>query len=115
MNTTKKNNMMKSYTGFAGHATVSAVLEQIHPELFDRLTGRELGLVMTAVNDAYHNGRASMGGVDVIDDCVWIPWGGGGDNTTDTGDSGQLIPIAALTKEENHGDGKAGEWQQFDF
>jgi hypothetical protein len=58
--------MMTAYNGFKGSNTVNAVLEQIPDELKDQLTGRQLGLVMSAVNSAYHNGRASTG-AEVID------------------------------------------------
>lgn len=87
MNTIKHKNMMASYTGFAGTQTMSAVQSQIPTELYQRLTGHELGLVMSAINTAYHNGRASLGGFDLVDDCLWSPV---------TGDNGALIPLEAL-------------------
>jgi len=102
---------MAAYQGHAGPVTVAAVMAQIPQELRDRLTGHELGLVMTSVNNAYHNGRASHGGLDLCDDCVWGPFGGiktgcGPCDTTDPsqcncvdkigGERGQLIPIEAL-------------------
>lgn len=93
---------MAAYSGHAGQVTVRAVLEQIPQELRDRLTGHELGLVMSAVNAAYHNGRASHGGLDLCDDCVWLPFGGG---VEDGKERGQLIPIEALRrikKDGNH-------------
>jgi len=80
---------MAGYNGFRGSRTVQAVEEGIPRELIDKLTGQELGLVMSAVNAAYHRGRASLGGVDLCDDALWLPWGG-------PEDSGQLIPVAAL-------------------
>ena len=92
---------MAAYTGHHGHTTIEAVMAQIPPELRDRLTGHELGLVMSVVNDAYHNGRASHGGLDLCDDAVWYPWGGGssgtGDNPSDH-ERGQMIPIEALRR-----------------
>ena len=92
MNARKLNNMMATYTGFKGYQTVAAVKSQIPDELASRLTGKEIGMVMNAVNAAYHNGRASLKGVDVIDgDCLWIPWGG-------IDGIGQLIPIATLKR-----------------
>jgi len=86
---TRHTRMMATYKGFSGPRTVEAVLAQIPEDLQGRLTGRELGMVMTAVNTAYHNGRASHQGIDICDDCVWLPWRG-------TKGEGQLIPIAAL-------------------
>ena len=77
MNSLKRKNMMKSYEGFKGSRTVESIQSQIPDQLLERLTGMELGIVMTAINKAYHNGRASLGGIDVMDDCVWFPWGGG--------------------------------------
>lgn len=76
MHTTKYNNMMAAYDGFKGHVTVAAVRAQIPDELTDRLTGHELGLVMSAINSAYHNGRASTGAevydANPVDGAVWI-------------------------------------------
>lgn len=56
------------------------------------LAGLELGMVMSAVNDGDHNGRASLGGLDLRDDCVWLPRG-----QRDDGSEGMLLPIAALS------------------
>ena len=80
--------------GFAGQATRQAVLADVGDELPTRLTGHELGLVMLAVSRAYHKGRASHQGIDVVADCVWLPWGGG--LNSDGKECGQLIPIIAL-------------------
>jgi hypothetical protein len=87
LSTRKSNNAMRSYNGHKGNVTINAVMDQIPQELQSILTGKQLGMVMSAVNSAYHNGRASLKGLDLIDDCVWLPWGG---------DAGQLVPIAAL-------------------
>lgn len=82
MNTLKYKNMMKSYNGFKGNQTIKAVMNQIPNELFKQLTGHELGLVMSAINTAYHNGKADSG-AEIIDDCLWY------DN--------KLIPTQALS------------------
>jgi hypothetical protein len=58
---TRSSRMMAAYTGHHGPVTVEAVLAQIPVELGQKLTGRQLGLVMSAINAAYHNGRASTG------------------------------------------------------
>lgn len=76
MNTRKHRNMMSTYTGFPGCTAASAVKCGIPEELFGRLTGQELGLVMTAIDAAYHRGRASTG-AEVLDasptsGTVWI-------------------------------------------
>ena len=68
----KYNRMLAHYAGFAGQATIKAIRAQIPQELFIELTGRQLGLVMRAVNQAYHNGRASTGAEMVDNDAVWI-------------------------------------------
>lgn len=105
MNTLKRKNMMNAYNGFKGHQTVKHVQSFIDPELFDRLTGKELGLVMSSINTAYHAGRQSLNGIDLCDDAVWLPWGGGkydaeqalpGSVIPKSGETGQLIPINAL-------------------
>ena len=82
--------------GFCGDATVSAILADVGPELETRLTGHELGLVLLAVARAYHKGRDSNGGVDLCDDCLWLPWGGGQAEDDAQRERGQLVPIAAL-------------------
>lgn len=66
MHTKKRLNMLAAYTGHKGPRTVAAVMDGIPDELMARLSGRELGLVMNAVNNAYHRGRASTG-AEVID------------------------------------------------
>ncbi|WP_029458257.1 hypothetical protein [Solidesulfovibrio alcoholivorans] len=76
MDSRKCCNMMAAYQGFAGHETVRAVMAQVPGELASRLTGEELGIVMTAVHKAYHAGRASSG-ADVydaspVDGAAWI-------------------------------------------
>lgn len=53
---TPNQRMMEAYGGFTGPQTLKAINEQIPGELKKRLTYREFGLVMKAVNDAYHNG-----------------------------------------------------------
>jgi hypothetical protein len=85
---------MAVYTGFHGHNTVAALLSQIPEELLTRLTGYEMGLVMNAVNDAFYNGRVSNKRIDIVDDCVWLPFGG--DILDDGKEQGRLIPIDAL-------------------
>lgn len=84
--------------GFTGSATMQSILQDIGDELRIRLTGHELGLAMLAVARAYHKGRQSHQGIDVCDDCVWLPWGGGlrNDDPECNKERGQLIPIAAI-------------------
>ena len=69
---TKESRAMAAYDGFKGGTTVAHIRKLIGKELADRLTGHELGLVMSAVNRAYHEGRASTGAEIIDDNCVWI-------------------------------------------
>lgn len=70
MKTLKQKNMFASYTGFKGEQTVKAILAQIPDDLKKRLTGTELGLVMDAVDNAYHNGKKT--GLEIIDgECIF--------------------------------------------
>jgi len=58
MNMRKYNNAVKHYTGHTGPVTLQAVLDQIPADLCAELTGRHLGMVMSVVNNAYHNGKS---------------------------------------------------------
>jgi hypothetical protein len=58
MRSDKKNRMMANYNGFAGHQTVSHITSNIPTELLDQLTGKQLGLIMSALNKFYHQGKA---------------------------------------------------------
>jgi len=87
MNALKSKNMLRAYTGHRGTATLAAIKGHVPSKLFARLTGKELGLVLNAVNVAYHAGKSSLGGVDLCDDCLWLPG---------TGVDGALVPLAAL-------------------
>ena len=69
---TKESRAMAAYDGFKGGATVEHVRKLVGKELAERLTGHEFGLVMSAVNRAYHEGRASTGAEMIDANCVWI-------------------------------------------
>jgi len=76
MSRSKYQNMLAAYPGFKGRVTLQTIRRQIPRELIPALTGKQLALVMTAINTAYHAGRASTG-AEVHDDCkrdgaVWI-------------------------------------------
>lgn len=64
---------MSHYAGFAGPTTVAAIMDQIPKELQAELTGKQLGLVMRAVNTAYQNGRIAAEGE--IAEYVSVPEG----------------------------------------
>ena len=68
----KESRAMAAYDGFKGGQTVAHVKKLVGKELADRLTGHELGLVMSAVNRAYHEGKDSMGAEMIDSNCVWI-------------------------------------------
>jgi hypothetical protein len=70
-----------AYTGFAGPRTIAAVSDYITGDMMDRMTGAQIGAVMSAVYAAYNAGRASTG-ASVENDCVWV--------------AGKLIPLAAI-------------------
>jgi len=67
----KYNRMIAQYNGHRGPITVSAVMEGV-PDALMHLTGRELGMVMSAINAAYHRGRASCHAEVIDGDAVWI-------------------------------------------
>lgn len=61
MNAQKEKRMLAVYDGFRGTATVADVKNRIPAELTEALTGHQLGLVMIAINKAYHDGKAAAG------------------------------------------------------
>lgn len=69
MNSLKNKNMMAAFNGFHGSVVISEIMSRIPAELLERLTGREIGLVMSAMNASYHAGRAATG-AEVIDSTV---------------------------------------------
>ena len=91
MNSLKRKNMMAVYNGFRGGETLKAVLAQIPAGLVARLTGAELGAVMSAVNAAYHNGKAAAG-AEAMDNggAVWVNLEGGGRMVTMDGQPGEI-------------------------
>lgn len=69
---TRESRMLAAYTGHHGPVTIAAVLEQIPAGLQKQLTGKQLGMVMSCINNAYHNGKAVCG-CEIIDgDAIWI-------------------------------------------
>jgi hypothetical protein len=69
---TKADRALKAYDGFKGGATVDHIKKLVGKELAERLTGHELGLVMSAVNRAYQEGKASAGAEMIDSNCVYI-------------------------------------------
>lgn len=68
----KMNRAIETYTGFKGGATLSAITDQVPEELIERLTGKELGLVMETINAAFQKGKASTGAEMIDNNAVYI-------------------------------------------
>ena len=66
------NRAIETYTGFKGGATLSAITDQVPEELIERLTGKEIALVMQAINEAYQKGKASTGAEMIDNNAVYI-------------------------------------------
>lgn len=69
----KRTRMMQTYNGPTATSALSDIDSLIPYELEDSLTGRQLGLVMNAINQSYYNGKNDAG-AELLrdDDCVWI-------------------------------------------
>jgi len=61
-----------AYDGFHGRITMEAVEAFVGAELHKRLTGREYGLALSAVNTAFHAGKKAQGAEVVDGDYVWV-------------------------------------------
>lgn len=68
----KLNRAYEEYKGFKGTATYTAVEKQLPEELIEKLTGKQLALVMQAINNAYQNGKASTGAEMIDNNAVYI-------------------------------------------
>jgi len=64
--------MLAAYTGFKGQQTMSQISKLVGPELAQILTGKQLGLVMNAINNAYHEGKTSAGAEMIDSNAVYI-------------------------------------------
>jgi len=64
-------------------------MSTIPEELAENITGKQLGMVMSIRNAAYHEGKGA--GLEICDDCVWIP-----SPTPEDPKAGNLIPLAVL-------------------
>ena len=63
---------ISEYKGFQGEQTINHIMKHIPKCLQERLTGTELGMVMNAVNAAYHDGKASCGAEVIDGEAIWI-------------------------------------------
>ena len=68
----KYERAMAEYEGHKGSVSVQAVWEQIPADIREQLTGKQLGVVMNLINNAYHKGKADAGAEKVDVDCVWV-------------------------------------------
>ena len=87
--TTKINRAVAAYSGHKGSATVAHVLSTVPETLIADVTSRQLAVIMSLRNGAYHEAKAS--GIEIVDDCAWIPC-----PTSDDPKAGKLIPLAVL-------------------
>lgn len=69
---TKQDRALTAYDGFKGGATVAHIQKLVGKELCEKLTGHELGLVMSAVNRAWQEAKASTGAEVIDGDYVWV-------------------------------------------
>ena len=70
--TTKIYKAIELYDGFTGPATIDAIFKGIPDELVERLTAKELSMVMQAVSNAYYRGKESTGAEMVDDNAVFV-------------------------------------------
>jgi len=70
---TKMSRAMAAFDGFKGGQTVQHIKKLIGKELADRLTGHELGLVMSAVNRAWQEAKGEA--THEIEDFIGLPNG----------------------------------------
>lgn len=68
----KHQTAMTIYNGHKGETTMKAVWSFVPQELQDRLTGKELGMVLNAINAAYQAGRASAGAEKIDSNAVYV-------------------------------------------
>lgn len=61
-----------AFDGHHGEVTMEAVEKFIGDKLRERLTGREYGLAMSAVNAAFHAGKKECGAEVIDGDYVWV-------------------------------------------
>ena len=69
---TKESRAMAAFDGHKGSQTIDHIKSIIGPELAECLTGKQYGLVMSAVNRAYQEGKASTGAEMVDSNAVFI-------------------------------------------
>ena len=68
----KHQTAMSIYNGHKGESTVKAVWSFVPQELQESLTGKELGLVLNAINAAYQAGKASTGAEKIDNNAVYV-------------------------------------------
>lgn len=72
MRNDKYQRMLDSFGESKKYPTVvKAVFDKIPSDITQKLTGKELGQIMKAINDSFHEGKKSCG-AEVEDDAIWI-------------------------------------------
>ena len=70
----KRERIIANYNGHQGVSTMAhirRIINDVYPTAYKELTGVQYGKLMSIVNKAYHEGRASMG-AEVVDGVVYI-------------------------------------------
>ena len=68
----KINRAIEMYTGFKGSETMHCLLDGIPKELIERLTAKELSIVMLAMQKQYQEGKKSTGAEMIDNNAVYI-------------------------------------------
>lgn len=68
----KLNRAIDKANIFKGSQTVMAIVDQVPEQLIKNLSSKDLAVVLEAINQAYHNGKASTGAEMIDKNCVWI-------------------------------------------
>lgn len=66
------NRALDNYKGFKGESTIRSITERVPDELIEKLTARQIALVMEAINKAYNDGKASAGAEMIDNNAVYI-------------------------------------------
>lgn len=68
----KINRAVEKYKGFKGNSTINAITERVPDELIEHLNSDQIALVMSAINKAYQDGKASAGAEMIDNNAVYI-------------------------------------------
>lgn len=68
----KMNRALDNYKGFKGESTINAITERVPDELIEKLTARQIALVMSTISKAYNDGKTSAGAEMIDNNAVYI-------------------------------------------